>query len=67
MSGWAEGFFAAAIKRAGQALELRLAVERIFDAEPNAVIAVCGDFNAEDLILRLGLPAPARTTQGQAV
>jgi endonuclease/exonuclease/phosphatase family metal-dependent hydrolase len=47
-SGWAEGFFAAAMKRAGQALELRLAVERIFDAEPNALIAVCGDFNAED-------------------
>lgn len=48
VSGWAEGFFAAAVKRAGQALELRLAVERAFDAEPDALIAVCGDFNAED-------------------
>lgn len=48
VSGWAEGFFAAAVKRAGQALELRLAVERIFDAEPDALIVVCGDFNAED-------------------
>ncbi len=48
VSGWAEGFFAAAVKRAGQALELRLAIERVFDAEPEALIAVCGDFNAED-------------------
>jgi endonuclease/exonuclease/phosphatase family metal-dependent hydrolase len=48
VSGWAEGFFAAAVKRAGQALELRLAIERVFDAEPDACIAVCGDFNAED-------------------
>jgi endonuclease/exonuclease/phosphatase family metal-dependent hydrolase len=48
VSGWAKGFFAAAVKRAGQALELRLAVEHIFDAEPDALIAVCGDFNAED-------------------
>ena len=36
------------MKRAGQALELRLAVERVFDAEPDASVAVCGDFNAED-------------------
>jgi endonuclease/exonuclease/phosphatase family metal-dependent hydrolase len=48
VSGWAEGFFAAAVKRAGQALELRLAIERVFDAAPDALIAVCGDFNAED-------------------
>jgi len=48
VSGWAEGFFAAAVKQAGQALELRLAIERVFDAEPDASIAVCGDFNAED-------------------
>jgi endonuclease/exonuclease/phosphatase family metal-dependent hydrolase len=48
VSGWAEGFFAAAVKRAGQALELRLVVERILDAEPDALVAVCGDFNAED-------------------
>ena len=48
VSGWAEGFFAAAVKRAGQALELRLVLERIFDNEPDAFIAVCGDFNAQD-------------------
>jgi len=48
VSGWAEGFFAAAVKRAGQALELRLAIEHVFNADPGAMIAVCGDFNAED-------------------
>lgn len=46
--GWAEGYFVAAIKRAGQALEARMAVDRIFDADPNALVAVCGDFNAEE-------------------
>lgn len=48
VGGWAEGFFLAALKRAGQALEVRLAVDRLFDAEAEALIAVCGDFNAED-------------------
>ena len=47
VGGWAEGFFLSALKRAGQALEVRLLVERIFDAEPDAMIAVCGDFNAD--------------------
>ncbi len=48
VGGWAEGFFLATVKRCGQALEARLLVERIFDAEPEALIAVCGDFNAEE-------------------
>ena len=48
LADWAEGFFAATVKAAGQALEVRLLVERIFDAEPEALIAVCGDFNAGD-------------------
>jgi len=46
-AAWAGGFFIAACKRAGQALEARLLVERLFDAEPDALVAVCGDFNAE--------------------
>jgi endonuclease/exonuclease/phosphatase family metal-dependent hydrolase len=45
--GWAEGFFLAAIKRAGQALEARLAVDEILDGDAAAMIAVCGDCNAE--------------------
>ncbi len=48
VGGWAEGFYIAAIKRAGQALETRLAVERVFDADPQALIVVAGDYNAED-------------------
>jgi len=66
VAGWAEGFFAAALKRAGQALELRLAVERVFDAEPGALVAVCGDFNAEDhdTALRLACAAEDDTGSG---
>ena len=48
VSAWAEGYFVAAIKRSGQALEARMLVERIFDADPDALVAVCGDFNAEE-------------------
>ena len=47
MSGWAEGFFISAMKRAGQALEVRLYVDKLLRAEPDSLIAVCGDFNAE--------------------
>ncbi len=47
VAGWAEGFFIAAIKRAGQALEARLVVDRLFDADAEALVAVCGDCNAE--------------------
>lgn len=45
VAGWAEGYFLASLKRAGQALEARLLVERLFDAEPGALIALCGDLN----------------------
>lgn len=45
--GWAEGFYLAAVKRAGQALEARLAVDKVFDADPEALIVVAGDCNAE--------------------
>lgn len=48
VSGWAEGFFLATVKRAGQALETRLFIERIFDHDARALVAVCGDFNAEE-------------------
>lgn len=58
VAGWAEGFFLAAMKQAGQALEARLLVERLFDADPDALIAVCGDFNSTDR------EAPVRTIRG---
>ena len=44
---WAEGYYLAGRKRQGQALEARLFVETLFDADPAASIAVCGDLNAE--------------------
>ena len=43
-----EGQFVAALKREGQALEARLFTELLFDAEPEALIAVAGDFNADE-------------------
>ena len=46
-SGWAEGFFLSAMKRIGQALETRQLIDKIFDEDENALITVCGDFNAE--------------------
>jgi endonuclease/exonuclease/phosphatase family metal-dependent hydrolase len=48
VAGWAEGYFLSSIKRVGQALEARVLVDELFDAHgPEALIAVCGDFNAE--------------------
>jgi endonuclease/exonuclease/phosphatase family metal-dependent hydrolase len=44
--GWAEGLFVAAVKRAGQAFEARLAIDRLFDTDAGALIALCGDVNA---------------------
>ncbi|KAF0222746.1 MAG: hypothetical protein FD176_2423 [Rhodospirillaceae bacterium] len=58
VGGWAEGFYLAAVKRAGQALEARLWVEQVFDAQADALVAVCGDFNAADR------EAPVRTLRG---
>jgi len=47
VAGWAEGYFLSAMKRVGQALEARMLIDHILDADPEAYIAVCGDFNAE--------------------
>jgi endonuclease/exonuclease/phosphatase family metal-dependent hydrolase len=47
VGGWAEGFYLAAMKRTGQALEARLLVDALFDREPDALIAIAGDLNAE--------------------
>ncbi|MFQ5596695.1 MAG: endonuclease/exonuclease/phosphatase family protein [Nitrospiria bacterium] len=46
-AGWAEGYFLSSIKRVGQALETRILVDKLFDADVSAQILVCGDFNAE--------------------
>ncbi len=55
----AEGQFLAAQKREGQALEARLFVETLFDADPEARIAVCGDFNAD------AFETPTRILRGE--
>jgi endonuclease/exonuclease/phosphatase family metal-dependent hydrolase len=47
IGGWAEGFLIATMKRTGQAVETRLLVECILDAEPDALVVVAGDLNAE--------------------
>ncbi|MFO1058894.1 MAG: endonuclease/exonuclease/phosphatase family protein [Dongiaceae bacterium] len=44
---WAEGLLLASIKRIGQAVEARLLVDRLLDAEPAALIVVAGDLNAD--------------------
>lgn len=46
-SGWAEGFFLSSMKRVGQALETRVLVDTLFDADEEALVVVCGDFNAD--------------------
>jgi len=47
-SAWAEGFYIAALKRNGQALEVRMLIDRLFNEDPDARIVVCGDFNATE-------------------
>ena len=46
--GWAEAFYLSSLKRSGQALEVRLLIDRIFDGTSDAMIVVAGDFNAEE-------------------
>lgn len=47
-AGWSEGYFLSDVKRLGQALEARILIDSIFQAEgPGALVAVGGDFNAE--------------------
>jgi len=47
VEGWAEGYLLAAIKRVGQALELRRRIDQLLDADAQARILVAGDLNAE--------------------
>ncbi|TYC70060.1 endonuclease [Stappia sp. BW2] len=46
VSAWAEGYQLSVLKQTAQALELRLAVESLFDANENSHIVLAGDFNA---------------------
>jgi predicted extracellular nuclease len=61
--GWAEGFFLSSMKRVGQALELRLLVDDVFEADREAWIATCGDFNAEsDEVATTAIRGPVEET-----
>jgi len=48
VGGWAEGFYISTLKREAQALELRLVTEQLLAADAGALVAIAGDFNAED-------------------
>lgn len=48
IAGWAEGYYLSSIKRAGQALEARLALDHLLIADPLALVAIAGDYNAEE-------------------
>ena len=63
VSVWADGYFLATLKRAGQGLELRHAANALFDEDPEALIAAVGDFNAigDSSVLRLLLADPDDT------
>jgi endonuclease/exonuclease/phosphatase family metal-dependent hydrolase len=47
VSAWAEGSFVSSMKRVGQALQVRLLIDTIFDTHGlGSLIAIAGDFNA---------------------
>ncbi|MEM7774221.1 MAG: endonuclease/exonuclease/phosphatase family protein [Pseudomonadota bacterium] len=62
-SGWAEGLFVSTMKRSAQALDLRLDVDRTLDDQPDALIAVIGDLNAEayEMPTRILMAGPDET------
>lgn len=66
-AAWAEGYFLAAMKRTGQAFEVRRAVDAIFDSDPAALIAVCGDLNADlaETPVRVLISAEEDTANGK--
>lgn len=66
VAGWAEGFYLSTLKRGAQTLELRLAVDAILSADPPALVAVAGDFNAEDYDPTLRLAVAAEEDLGDS-
>jgi endonuclease/exonuclease/phosphatase family metal-dependent hydrolase len=66
VGGWAEGYFLSGVRRAAQALELRLLLEQLLGADPHRLIAVAGDFNAEEheVPLRIVISAEEDTGNG---
>ncbi len=66
VAGWSEGFFLSALKREAQALELRLLVDQVLSADAKALVAVAGDFNAEDYGPTLRLVVAAEEDLGSS-
>ena len=66
IAGWAEGYFLSALRRASQALELRLLLEQMLDADAHKLIAVAGDFNAEDHEVPLTIVLAAEENTGNS-
>ena len=66
VAGWAEGYYIAALKRTGQALETRLLVESILAKTADAPILVAGDFNADDYETPLKIVVGASEDTGNA-
>ncbi|MGE0766476.1 MAG: endonuclease/exonuclease/phosphatase family protein [Hyphomicrobiaceae bacterium] len=64
--GWAEGYFVSSVRRSAQALELRMLIDQLLTADPQRLIAVAGDFNAEDheTPLRIAVGAEEDTGNG---
>ena len=48
VAGWAEGYALAAWKRTAQALETRLFIDALLEADAARFLVVAGDFNADD-------------------
>lgn len=67
VSAWAEGYFLSAVRRAAQALEIRLLVDKMLSDDPRLLIAVAGDFNADDheTPLKIAVGAEEDTGNGQ--
>jgi endonuclease/exonuclease/phosphatase family metal-dependent hydrolase len=65
-AGWAEGFYLSSLKRTAQALELRLVLDALLARDPDALIAVAGDFNAEERETPVRLPVAAVDDTGNA-
>jgi endonuclease/exonuclease/phosphatase family metal-dependent hydrolase len=67
VAGWAEGYYLAAMKRSGQALETRLAIEDCLARDPGALVCAAGDFNAglDEMPLRIVIGAEEDTGNGE--
>ncbi len=70
VAGWAEGSFISALKRLGQALEMRMLIDSIFDktTSDDPLIVVCGDLNStSDEVAMEAIRGPLEETGNAAL